>query len=185
MSGVSKAKKQTRRTKTGTPSVKAAKGGQKRGSDKTRIKRKPTLRATPRRKTQLTRRKVPGALSGRKKRREVTVKPRRRVVSGKKRRETTSDIPEELKWVEDDPKDHLLSRFIYDSKDKVIGESIGVEGKQLIMKSGKKFYSIPLKNIKEREAALTLQGRINKRLSRKMGEVWRKKALDPLYQKKK
>ena len=93
--------------------------------------------------------------------------------------------PTDLKWVEDDPKDHLLSRFIYDKDGKVIGESIGVEGRQLIMKSGKKFYSVPLRNIKEGENELTVKGRINKARARKVGEVWRKKALDPLYQKKK
>jgi hypothetical protein len=99
------------------------------------------------------------------------------------RSNSDKDMIESLKWVEEDPKDHLLSRFIYDSKGKSIGESIGVERGRLIMKSGKVFYSIPLKNIKERETDLALRGRIDRKKARKLGEIWRKKALDPLYQK--
>ena len=90
----------------------------------------------------------------------------------------------DLGWMEEDPKDHLLSRFIYDPSNNVIGESIGVEGKHLIMKSGLKFYSIPLTNIVEKDDNLALKGRIDRKKARKLGEAWRKRALDPLYQKK-
>jgi hypothetical protein len=100
-------------------------------------------------------------------------------------KKTQASTMDELKWVEEDPKDHLLSLFIKDSNGNVIGESIGVEGKYIIMKNGLKFYSIPLKNIIEGEMELTLKGRINRPKARKLGEEWRKRALDPLYQKKK
>lgn len=91
----------------------------------------------------------------------------------------------DFSWMEEDPKDHLFSRFIYDSNSKVIGESIGVEGRQLIMKSGKKFYSVPLKNIADEDEKLTLKGKIDRLKARRLGEAWRKRALDPLYNKKK
>ena len=108
-----------------------------------------------------------------------------RVTRKKQVKKTEASTMEELRWVEEDPKDHLLSLFIKDANGKVIGESIGVEGRYIIMKSGLKFYSIPLKNIVEGEMELTLKGRINRPRARKLGEQWRKRALDPLYQKKK
>jgi len=90
----------------------------------------------------------------------------------------------DLGWMEEDPKDHLLSRFIEDPSSNIIGESIGIERKNLIMKSGLKFYSIPLKNIVEKNDNLSIKGRIDRKKARKLGEAWRKRALDPLYQKK-
>jgi len=114
----------------------------------------------------------------------VTKRPVK-ITRRKTRRRVNASTPEDLKWVEEDPKDHLLSRYIKDSKGKVVGESIGVEGKYIIMKNGLKFYSIPLRNIVELETELRLKGRINRDKARKLGEEWRKKALDPLYQKKK
>ena len=108
-----------------------------------------------------------------------------RVTRKKQVKRTETSTMEDLKWVEEDPKDHLLSLFIKDAHGKVIGESIGVEGRYIIMKSGLKFYSIPLKNVVEGEMELILKGRINRPRARKLGEQWRKRALDPLYQKKK
>jgi hypothetical protein len=144
------------------------------------VKRPGTLRTkSPSRKTPVRRKVRTTKVKG--KTTQTTKKP----VKSAKVKEEVSTTPVELKWVEEDPRDHLLSRFIYDSKNKVIGESIGVEGKQLIMKSGKYFYSIPLKKIHEKENDLTLKGKVNRQQARKLGEAWRKRTLDPLYQKKK
>jgi hypothetical protein len=152
-------------------------------SPKKHVKEKPAVSRTA--KT------VPKKVQDRKKVQKVKPRPKKPVTAKatkkpvQKPKEPEPSTPNELKWMEEDPRDHLLSRFIYDSKDDVIGESIGVEGTQLIMKRGKYFYSVPLKKIKERENDLTLKGKVNKRQARRMGEAWRKRTLDPLYQKKK
>ena len=161
-------------------------GKDKKGRGKSQKSRLKVQSVNTTKKKVWTRRlKTPGRTT---KSRNKATEVRKQRVSATPRKpsvKSETSTPADLKWVEDDPKDHLLSRFIYDHNGNIIGESIGVEGKQLIMKSGSKFYSVPLRNIKEGGNELTVKGRINKTRARKLGEIWRKKALDPLYQKKK
>jgi hypothetical protein len=144
-------------------------------TEKTQVK---SRSQNPRRKTS-----TPAKAKSVRTRRKSNIPRPRAVQPSRGQGRRSKGTPSDLRWVEEDPKDHLLSRFIFDGKGNIIGESIGVDGKYLIMKSGKKFYSVPLKNIREDEKDLTLKGKIDKRMARKLGEVWRKKALDPLYQK--
>jgi hypothetical protein len=93
-------------------------------------------------------------------------------------------LPEDVKWLEDDPHDEILSRFIYNSKGAQVGETIGVEGKQLILKNREKFYSIPLNFIHEKNNELVLKKNVNWDNAEKKGEKWRKKSLDVIKRKK-
>ncbi len=93
-------------------------------------------------------------------------------------------LPEEIRWLEDDPHDNILSRFIIDVKGNQIGESIGVEGKQLIVKHRKKFFSIPLRSVQEKDDGLLLKRKVNWAAAEKKGEKWRKRALDVIPPKK-
>ena len=87
-------------------------------------------------------------------------------------------VPDELKWLQEDPKDQLLSRFIETPKGTIVGESIGIEKSQLIIKNKLKFYSIPLKYVKEKDDKLVLRRKVDWIRAQKLGESWRKKALD-------
>jgi hypothetical protein len=89
-----------------------------------------------------------------------------------------NEVPDEVKWMEEDPHDQLLSRFVETPKGTVVGESIGIEKTRIILKNKLKFYSIPLKYVKEKDDILILQRRVNWTRAEKLGEVWRKAALD-------
>jgi hypothetical protein len=91
---------------------------------------------------------------------------------------TDDEVPEQLKWLQEDPHELLLSRFIESPKGVRLGESIGIDGSNIIMKNKTKFYSISLKAIKEKGDALILRKKINWKLAEKLGEKWRKKTLD-------
>jgi hypothetical protein len=98
------------------------------------------------------------------------VKPKKEPVEG--------EIPEELRWLQEDPHELLLSRFIETSKGTRLGESIGIDKKMLIMKKKSKFYSIPLKAIKEKGDVLILKKRVDWKKASKLGESWRRRTLD-------
>jgi hypothetical protein len=114
-----------------------------------------------------------------KKRRPVKKRPSKKPI-----KKADEQLPEDVKWLEDDPHDEILSRFIYDPRGKQVGETIGVEGKQLIVKNREKFYSIPLNSIHEKKSELVLRKKVNWAKAEKKGEKWRKKALDVIKPKK-
>jgi hypothetical protein len=89
-----------------------------------------------------------------------------------------AEIPDELRWIQEDPHELLLSRFIETPKGTRLGESIGIDKKMLIMKKKSKFYSIPLKAIKEKGDVLILKKRVDWKKASKLGETWRKRTLD-------
>lgn len=114
-----------------------------------------------------------------KKRKPVKKRPAKKPI-----KKADEQLPEDVKWLEDDPHDEILSRFIYDPRGKQVGETIGVEGKQLIVKNREKFYSIPLNSIHEKNSELVLRKKVNWVKAEKKGEKWRKKALDVIKPKK-
>lgn len=81
--------------------------------------------------------------------------------------------------------DFLLSRFLVDKNDNILGESIGFEGPHVVIKHKDKFYLIPRVAIKLKGGKLTLVKHVDWVAARAMGEGWRKEELDPLYGKKK
>ncbi len=95
---------------------------------------------------------------------------------GRRRRRAKPRVDRSV-WTED-PRDELLSRFIKDKKGRKLGESIGVEGNEMIMKRGDRFYIIPLKNIKKKKKELLFVGKINWKAAKIKGERWRKRSLD-------
>lgn len=87
------------------------------------------------------------------------------------------ELPIELQWIREDPKEQLLSRFVESPKGTLLGESIGIDKTKIIIKHKLKFYSIPLKSIKEKDDKLVLTKRVNWERAAKLGELWRKDAL--------
>ena len=81
--------------------------------------------------------------------------------------------------------DFLLSRFLVDKNDNILGESIGFEGPNMVIKHKDKFYIIPRVAIKLKGGKLTLVRHVDWVAAKAMGEGWRKQELDPLYGKKK
>jgi len=80
----------------------------------------------------------------------------------------------------DDPHDEYLSLFVRDEKGKARGETIGVEGTDLVLKDGGDFYKIPLSSVKMDGKYLTIVKYVNWKISRSLGEKWKEKELDPL-----
>ncbi len=94
------------------------------------------------------------------------------------------ELPQELRWLRDDPHELLLSRFVVTPKDTPLGESIGIDKSMIILKHKSKFYSIPLKSIKEKGDKLVLHKKVNWKRAERLGEHWRKKTLDVMKVKK-
>jgi hypothetical protein len=90
-------------------------------------------------------------------------------------------VPDELRWMQEDPQDQLLSRFVETPKGTRVGESIGIEKKRMILKFKSNFYVIPINYVKEKDDKLVLLRKVNWDRAGKLGEIWRKNALDPLY----
>ena len=85
--------------------------------------------------------------------------------------------PEDLM---DDPRVEYLSRFVKDENDKILGESIGVEGKNIVLKEGNTFMIVPLDSLSLEDEILRIKKDINWKTAKKKGEKWKKKELDPL-----
>jgi hypothetical protein len=81
--------------------------------------------------------------------------------------------------------DFLLSRFLVDKNDNILGESIGFEGLNVVIKHKDKFYLIPRAAIKLKGGKLILIKNVDWVAAKAMGEGWRKQELDPLYGRKK
>jgi hypothetical protein len=80
----------------------------------------------------------------------------------------------------DDPKDEFLSRFVKDDKDEIKGESIGVEGNNIVIKNADTFMIVPLASLTLEDNILRVTKKINWESAKKKGEKWKKKELDPL-----
>jgi hypothetical protein len=167
-------KKQVKRSTSGQKNT--GEPVQRSSGTKIGTKTKPGKKPIPRR--------TPSTKIGKKKKVVKKRKIVRRPLRKKGRKKEDEQLPEDVKWLEDDPHDEILSRFIFNSKGTQMGETIGVEGKQLIIKNREKFYSIPLNSIKEKNDELTLVKKINWKRAEKKGEKWRKKALDVIKPKK-
>jgi hypothetical protein len=93
---------------------------------------------------------------------------------GKKKSKGNSEFdPEEFK-------DEYLSRFVKDSKNAVKGETIGFEGKDLILKKDDDFFRVPMISVQLEGDFLRLVKDVNWKKAEKGGEKWRKRELDPL-----
>ncbi len=120
-----------------------------------------------------------GAMEARKKAKAAR---RKKIMAGSK--------PLNLSRDRDDPNEFVLSRFIINPWGQQLGESIGVEGKNLIMKKGLKFYSIPIAGLREYGADLVVTTKLDWAASLALGEKWRKATLElpspkPLFEKSK
>jgi len=83
----------------------------------------------------------------------------------------------------EDFEDEILSRFLVDRKDNILGESIGIEGKDLIIKHKNKFYIIPRSAVKLVGKKLILKRKVDWVAAQARGEGWKKEELDPLWGK--
>jgi hypothetical protein len=84
----------------------------------------------------------------------------------------------------DDFEDEILSRFLVDKNDNIRGESIGIEGPNLIIKHKNKFYIIPRKAVKLVGKKLVLKRKVDWVAALAKGKGWKKEELDPLWGKK-
>jgi len=82
-----------------------------------------------------------------------------------------------------DYEDEILSRFIVDKKDNIIGESIGIEDKFIVVKHREKFYLIPRKAVILQGDKLVLKKKVDWIAALARGEGWRKEELDHLWGK--
>lgn len=94
-----------------------------------------------------------------------------------KRNKRTESQPESA----DDFEDEILSRFLVDKKDNILGESIGIEGKDLIIKHKNKFYLIPRSAVKLVGKKLVLKRKVDWIAALAKGKGWKKEELDPLW----
>jgi len=92
----------------------------------------------------------------------------------KKRAKQGGAVEEDMKWIMEDPHDEMFSRFVLDGGGKRLGESIGVDGRYLIVKSKMKFYKIPLEAIADEGDELRIIRRVDMDRARKLGETWKK-----------
>ena len=69
---------------------------------------------------------------------------------------------------------------VKDSDDNIMGESIGVEGKDIVLKEGNSFMIVPLASLVLEDDILRIKKKINWKSAKKKGEKWKKKELDPL-----
>lgn len=99
----------------------------------------------------------------------------------KKPAKKTEAVPESA----DDFEDEILSRFLVDKKDNILGESIGIDGTNLIIKHKNKFYLIPRKAVKLVGKKLILKQNVDWVAALAKGKGWKKEELDPLWGKKK
>jgi len=83
-----------------------------------------------------------------------------------------------LDFGEEDPHEFLLSRYVVNRQGKKVGESIGVEKNHIILKHGKKFYSVPFEKVQEKGRDLLLNGKVDWTIAGAKGERWRKKSFD-------
>ena len=60
------------------------------------------------------------------------------------------------------------------------GETIGFEGKNLILKKEDDFFKFPISYVEPVDDHLVLKKKVNWKKAGKQGEKWRKKELDPL-----
>ncbi|RLA77406.1 MAG: hypothetical protein DRG33_07065 [Deltaproteobacteria bacterium] len=81
----------------------------------------------------------------------------------------------------EDPRDDLLSLFLKDLNGNVVGESIGVSGEKLVVKSEERFYLIPLSSVEKGEGELKVVNEVDWEKALKEGERWREKELDLLW----
>jgi len=76
----------------------------------------------------------------------------------------------------DEDSDQLLCRFVVDGAGKRIGESIGIDGDILIIKSNARFLGVPLKHIEEQETVLLVKGLVDLKKACELGEHWQTKS---------
>ena len=168
-----------------TPAAMRVREGTKKGKVRKGTARAGNASATPVRKSteaaKLKKVKPVETSAARKKKGVV----KKKSVKTVKKKDKFEGLPEELMWIKEDPQELLLSRFVETPKGTRLGESIGVDKTQLILKNKSKFYSIPLKFIKEKKNKLVLRKKVNWKTAARKGEHWRKITLDPMYQKTK
>jgi len=84
-----------------------------------------------------------------------------------------------------DFEDEILSRYLVDKKDNILGESIGIDGENLILKHKDKFYLIPRASVKLVGKKLVLKRKVDWVAALAKGEGWKREELDPLWGKEK
>ena len=82
-----------------------------------------------------------------------------------------------------DFEDEILSRFLVDKKGNILGESIGIDGEDLILKHKTDFYLIPRSSVALKGKKLVLKKKVDWIAAKAKGKGWKKEELDPLWGK--
>ncbi|MBN1540491.1 MAG: hypothetical protein JW939_10130 [Candidatus Thermoplasmatota archaeon] len=85
--------------------------------------------------------------------------------------------------VEFDPggfRDEYLSRFLKDGDGTIKGETIDIDGDELVLKSGGDFFMIPISSVELASDFLLLNGNVDWKRAKELGERWRTVELDLL-----
>lgn len=90
-------------------------------------------------------------------------------------------IPELSDAEAKDFRDDMLSMFVKKESGEVVGETIGFDGKYLVLKKEDGFLKIPSISVQKGDGCLVIRGKIDWKKARKLGEKWRRKELDPLF----
>jgi hypothetical protein len=73
---------------------------------------------------------------------------------------------------EDEDSGRFLCLFVIDGSGKRIGESIGIDGDILIIKSNSRFLGVPMKHIEEKDDLLIVKGLVDLKKAYELGEQW-------------
>ncbi len=72
--------------------------------------------------------------------------------------------------------DHLLLRFVHDASGERKGETVAVEGDQVIVKNQEAFFQVPANQLEESGAGLKIAGDLDWDAARRAGEAWRERS---------
>lgn len=77
---------------------------------------------------------------------------------------------------QDSPGDGLLLRFVEDEGGRRVGETVAVEGADLVLKDAQGFLVVPITGVEENGPGLRLRGALDEAQARAKGNAWREKS---------
>ncbi|MFH1101752.1 MAG: DUF5749 family beta-barrel protein [Methanobacteriota archaeon] len=76
----------------------------------------------------------------------------------------------------------LLCRFVLDGTGKKVGETIAVSDDIVIIKSGNKYFGVPVKHLEDDGKTMLVKGLVDYSKAEELGEQWRQKSFRDLNQ---
>ena len=76
---------------------------------------------------------------------------------------------------QENPGDRLVLKFVEDPSGQRVGETVAVEGDELIIKDAQGFLAVPVASVTEAGEGLKLNAPIDEPAARQRGEAWRER----------